>query len=241
MTIAEINTLAVGSTGKIMFDLAETARRHGHTVYTYSARTFRRSMKYEYKAIEDHTYYGSEAGSFFHKLVGGFTGLNGCFSYFATRKLIADLEKKNVDLLHLHNLHEFCINLPMLFRYIKKKNIPVVWTLHDCWAFTGHCPYFTMVGCERWKSGCGCCPQKMIYPKSVLDTTAFKWKKKKKWFSGVKNLTVVTPSDWLAGLVKESFLAEYPVEVIHNGIDLEIFRPTPSDFRAAHGISDRDS
>ena len=239
MVIAEINTLPVGSTGKIMFDLAETARKHGHTVYTYSAKTFRRGMKNDYPERPYHIYYGSEAGNFVHKVLGGITGFNGYFSRHSTRKLIKQLEKQKIDVLHLHNLHEFCINLPMLFRWIKKNNVRVIWTLHDCWTFTGHCPYFTMVGCDKWKSGCGGCPQKNIYPKSYLDTTSFMWKKKKEWFTGVKDLTIVTPSEWLAGLVKDSFLSEYPVKVINNGIDLNVFKPTPSDFRETHGIIER--
>ena len=237
MVIAEINTLPVGSTGKIMFDLAETARSHGHTVYTYSAKTFRRGLRNNYPDRPFHTYYGSEVGNFVHKAVGGVTGFNGYFSSWSTRRLIRQLEKQKIDILHLHNLHEFCINLPMLFGWIKKNNIRVIWTLHDCWTFTGHCPYFTMVGCDKWKTGCGGCPQKNIYPKSYLDTTSFMWKKKKEWFTGIKDLTIVTPSEWLAGLVKESFLSVYPVRVINNGIDLDIFKPTPSDFRKTHGIS----
>lgn len=236
MVIAEINTLSVGSTGKIMFDLADTARMHGQTVYTYSAKTFRRGMKNAYPDRSNHIYFGSEVGNFVHKAIGGFTGFNGCFSRWSTRKLIKQLEEQKIDILHLHNLHEFCINLPMLFRWIKSKNVKVIWTLHDCWTFTGHCPHFTMVGCDKWKTGCGRCPQKNIYPKSYIDTTHFMWKKKREWFTGVKDLTIVTPSIWLAELVKESFLSEYPVKVINNGIDLNIFKPTPSDFRKIHGI-----
>lgn len=236
MVIAEINTLAVGSTGKIMFDLAETARSHRHIVYTYSARTFRRGIKNTYPQRSFHTYYGSEFGNLVHKILGGISGLNGYFSVASTRKLIKQLKKQKIDVIHLHNLHEFCLNLPMLFRYIKENNIPVVWTLHDCWAFTGHCPYFTMVHCEKWKTGCGGCPQRTIYPKSYLDTTHFMWSKKKEWFTGVENMTIVTPSEWLSKLVKDSFLSEYHVRVINNGIDLEIFKPTISNFRNQYGI-----
>ena len=236
MIIAEINTVAVGSTGKIMFDLAETARKHGHTVYTYSAKTFRRGMKNEYPLKPYHMYYGTEIENLFHKVIGGITGLNGYFSVLSTYKLIQRLKRQKIDILHLHNLHEFCINLPILFRWIKKNNIKVIWTLHDCWSFTGHCPYFTMVGCEKWKTGCGGCPQKNIYPRSYLDTTSFMWHKKEKWFTGVNDLTIVTPSEWLASLVKESYLREYPIKVINNGIDLNVFKPTPSDFRVLHGI-----
>lgn len=236
MVIAEINTLSYGSTGKIMFGIAETARRHGHTVYTYSAKTFRRGLKNDYPDVAYHTYYGSEIGNLFHKIVGGITGFNGYFSTWATRKLIRKLEAQNVDILHLHNLHEFCINLPLLFGWIKKRNIKVIWTLHDCWSFTGHCPHFTLVGCDKWKSGCGGCPQKNIYPKSLIDTSSFMWKKKREWFTGVNDLTIVTPSEWLAGLVKESYISEYPVKVINNGIDLNIFSPVESNFRERYGI-----
>lgn len=238
MVIAEVNTLAYGSTGKIMFDLAETARKHGHTVYTFSAKTFRRGVKNDYLERPFHTYYGSEAGNLVHKVVGGVTGFNGYLSSWATRKLIKQFEERNIDVLHLHNLHEFCINLPMLFGWIKKNNIKVIWTLHDCWSFTGHCPHFSMIGCDKWKSGCGGCPQKNVYPKSYIDTTSFMWRKKKEWFTGIKNLTIVTPSVWLARLVKESFLSEYPVKVINNGIDLNVFKPTSSKFRQEHGIDD---
>lgn len=231
MVIAEINTLAVGSTGKIMFDLAETARNQGHKVYTYSARTFRRGKKNEYPDRPFHTYYETEGGNLVHKIAGGITGFNGFFSVWSTGKLIRQLERQNIDVLHLHNLHEFCLNLPMLFGYIKKKNIRVIWTLHDCWTFTGHCPYFDIVRCDKWKTGCGGCPQKNIYPRSLIDTTHFMWKMKKKWFTGVNDLTIVTPSEWLAGLVRDSYLSGYPIKVINNGIDLSIFKPTPSDIR----------
>ena len=236
MIIAEINTVNNGSTGKIMFDLAETARKQGHTVYTYSAKTFRRGIKNSYRLLVDHTYYGSEFGNFIHKALGETLGLNGYFSFWATRKLINDLQNKKVQIIHLHNLHEFCLNLPMLFNYLKKNDIKVIWTLHDCWAFTGHCPYFSIVNCTKWKSGCGKCPQKNVYPRCYLDTTHFMWRKKRAWFSGIKDLTIVTPSNWLANLVKQSFLSEYPIMVINNGIDLEIFKPTSSDFRERFGI-----
>lgn len=236
MVIAEINTLSYGSTGKIMFDLAETARKHGHTVFTYSAKTFRRGMKNDYSERPYHTYYGSEIGNLIHKVAGGITGFNGYFSAWSTRKLIKQLEEQRIDVLHLHNLHEFCINLPMLFRWIKKKNIKVIWTLHDCWSFTGHCPHFLMARCDKWKTGCGGCPQRNIYPKSYIDTTNYMWKKKREWFTGINDLIIVTPSVWLASLVKDSYLSEYPVKVINNGIDISIFKPSPSAFRQRHGI-----
>ncbi len=236
MTIAEINTVTTGSTGRIMLDLAELARKEGHVVYTYSSKMFVLRKRVEYQNIDHHYYYGSKVSTFIHKVLGQATGLNGFFSVFATLKLVRDLEKKRIDVLHIHNIHEFCINIPILFRFIKKNHINVVWTLHDCWPFTGHCPYFTMAGCEKWKTGCGRCPQTWIYPRTAVDNTRFMWKKKKKWFTGVENMVLVTPSKWLAGLVSDSFLSVYPVKVINNGIDLDVFHPMHSGFRDTIGI-----
>ncbi len=126
----------------------------------------------------------------------------------------------------------------MLFSYIKKHNIRVIWTLHDCWSFTGHGPCFSFARCEKWKNGCGCCPQLKSYPATIIDNTAWLWEKKKNWFNGLKGITLVTPSEWLARLVQESFLSKYPVKVINNGIDLSIFKPTDSNFRGKNGITD---
>ena len=140
------------------------------------------------------------------------------------------------DIIHLHNLHDSYINLSMLFSYIKKHNVPAVWTLHDCWSFTGQCPHFTIVKCDKWKVGCHNCPQYKEYPASLYDNTKKMWQLKKKWFTGVKNMTIVTPSEWLAGLARESYLKQYPIEVINNGIDLNAFKPTHSNFREQYGI-----
>ncbi len=167
------------------------------------------------------------------------TGLNGCLSVFSTLKLLRKINAAVPSVIHLHNLHGSYINLPLLFRYIKKKKIPVVWTLHDCWSFTGCCPYFDMVGCDKWQTRCCTCPQYREYPKSLLDNSRFMYRLKRRWFTGVDNMTLVTPSDWLADLARRSFLKAYPVRIINNGIDLSVFKPTPSDFRFEHGIGSR--
>lgn len=239
MIIAEINTLAHGSTGKIMLALADVARKNGETVYTYSAKNYRRTGRKTYSPIDGHTYYAGEFSNILHKCFAQATGLNGCGSILPTVKLIQKMKQEHVELIHLHNLHEFCINIPLLFRYIKKNKIKVVWTLHDCWAFTGHCTYFTMVKCNKWKTGCGGCSQLREYPISYMDTTALMWKKKKAWFTGVDKLEIVTPSEWLASLVRQSYLGEYNVHVIHNGIDLSTFCPTESNFKEKNNIRDK--
>ena len=236
MRIAQINMLTYGSTGKIMLQIARNARQHGHLVKTFSPVEFSRFGKKDTPKIDGHMEFGSFWENGFHHYCGTLLGADGCFSQQGTRQLIRELEAFQPDIIHLHNLHGFRQNLPMLFHYIKKHNIRVIWTLHDCWAFTGHCPYFTIEKCDRWKTGCHHCPQPRVYPKMYLDTSRIMYKMKKKWFCGVSDMTIVTPSQWLADLAKQSFLKEYPVEVINNGINLSVFQPTPSNFRERHGI-----
>lgn len=233
MRIVQINGGAKGSTGKIMMGIAEVARAQGHEVMCASPITTTNR-----DAGEDCGYYriGTFNGRRLNVALARITGFNGCFAWFETYKLLKKIDEFKPDIIHLHNLHDSYINLPMLFSYIKKHNVPTVWTLHDCWAFTGQCPHFTMVKCDKWKAGCYGCPQYKEYPASLYDNTKKMWQLKKKWFTGVKNMTIVTPSEWLAGLARESYLKQYPIEVINNGIDLNVFKPTHSNFRKQYGI-----
>lgn len=233
MRIVQINGGAKGSTGKIMMGIAEVARAQGHEVMCASPITTTNR-----DAGEDCGYY--RIGTFNSRRVNvalaRITGFNGCFAWLETYKLLKKIDEFKPDIIHLHNLHDSYINLSMLFSYIKKHNVPTVWTLHDCWAFTGQCPHFTIVKCDKWKAGCHNCPQYKEYPASLYDNTKKMWQLKKKWFTGVKNMTIVTPSEWLAGLARESYLKQYPIEVINNGIDLNVFKPTHSNFREQYGI-----
>lgn len=233
MRIVQINGGAKGSTGKIMMGIAEVARAQGHEVMCASPITTTNR-----DAGEDCGYYriGTFNSRRLNVALARITGFNGCFAWFETYKLLKKIDEFKPDIIHLHNLHDSYINLPMLFSYIKKHNVPTVWTLHDCWAFTGQCPHFTMVKCDKWKMGCYGCPQYKAYPSSLYDNTKRMWQLKKKWFTGVKNMTIVTPSEWLAGLARESYLKQYPIEVINNGIDLNVFKPTHSNFREQYGI-----
>lgn len=232
MNIAIINAWTFGSTGHIMLNLAKEARAHGYNVYTFS-KTW---AGMDCSNLKDHYCIGSFFDTRLHGKLSLYTGLNGFFSVIPTIRLIIRLKKIKPDLIHLHNLHGWYVNFPILFRYIKKSRIPVIWTLHDCWSFTGQCPHFTMAGCDKWKRGCFSCPQIHVYPESKVDVTRLMWKLKKKWFTGIENMTLVTPSKWLAGLVKQSFLKDYPIKVINNGIDLDVFKPAVSDFRQKYGI-----
>ena len=220
-----------------MRQIAARARERGHTAITYSGPSFSIRHPETYPQYEGHhRYFGTPFSHAVHYVLGRATGRNGCFSYFATKRLVRELKEFSPDVLHLHNLHNWCIHLPTLFRYIKKNDLRVIWTLHDCWTFTGQCPYFDIVQCDKWKVGCHHCPQTHVYPDSKVDATRWGYAFKKKWFTGVRNMTLVTPSKWLAELTEQSFMGQYPVKVIHNGIDLNVFQPTQRDFREAHGI-----
>lgn len=234
MRIAEINMVDRGSTGTIMALIAENARQAGMEAQTFSRKWRKQAGK------ANHHFYGFTIENAFHIFLSSRCGYEGLGSFFGTLQLIRHLKKYKPDIVHLHNIHGSCTCFPLLFRFIKRHRIRVIWTLHDCWAFTGRCPYFEMTKCGKWKTGCGNCPYpKERYPKALVDKTAKMWKLKKKWFTGMEDMTIVTPSQWLANLVKESFLKEYPVQVIHNGIDLSVFQPTESDFRQKYGIGDK--
>lgn len=239
MRVVEVNMLHNGSTGKIMLGIADCARSIGDEVWLFSPIVYQRGKKVKPPFISQHTYFGSRFENMLHLILAELSGMPGCFSVIGTKRLLNEIDRLQPDVLHLHNLHNCTINLPMLFSYIKRKNIKVIWTLHDCWSFTGKCPHFSMVKCDKWKLGCYNCPQLRIYPKAYVDQTQRMWKLKKKWFCGVKDMTLVTPSQWLADLAKESFLKEYPIRVIHNGIDLSVFKPTESDFQQKHRLEDK--
>lgn len=222
MNLIQINAVPYGSTGSIVFSLADIMEHQGNQVLCTTGFTWKGCDRPDYvmtSGIVEKTV---------HTWLARITGKTGGFSTLATWRLLRRMDKMKPDLIHLHNLHGWFINLPMLFGYIKKHNIPVVWTLHDCWSFTGHCPHFAMAGCDRWKTGCGGCAQNHLYPQTFFDCSKTNWRRKKKWFTGVENLTIVTPSRWLAEQVRESFLGEYPVRVINNGIDLSVFKPDPT-------------
>lgn len=227
MRVFEINSVPYGSTGRIMFQVADAIKQDGGDAYTAASYTKPRGE------IFPPNYYqiGSAAGKTLHIILAKVTGYHGCFSHLATYNLIKKIKEVNPDIIHLHNLHGWFINWAMLFSYLKKAGIPVVWTLHDCWSFTGHCPHFTAVGCEKWKTGCHKCPLYKKYPGSFLDDSKKQYALKKRCFVGVPKLTVVTPSHWLEDLVKQSFMKGYNTISIPNGIDLEKFKPIASGFR----------
>lgn len=226
MKVFEINGGVFGSTGRIMFGIAAEAQKQGMEVRCASPIT---STNKEQQPLEDYYKIGTYHGRRISVLLARITGFNGCFSYFATKALLRELDSFSPDIVHLHTLHNSYINLPLLFSYLSKTKVKVVWTLHDCWAFTGQCPHFVVEKCEKWKSGCNHCVKYKEYPTSVFDNTKKMWRLKKKWFNQIADLTIVTPSVWLRQLVEESFLQNANKVVIHNGINLDVFRPRKSE------------
>lgn len=234
MRVLEINSVQYGSTGKIMLQIASEINSSDGEGWIAVPKGRHNKEKVYDKTV----FIGNRLSEDSHLILSRLTGFNGCFSWIATKRFIQKIKQLEPDVIHLHNLHNSYINLPLLFAFLKEYGVPVVWTLHDCWSFTGQCPHFTIAKCDRWKTGCQKCPQYRQYPQSYVDRTKTMWKLKRKWFSGVPNMTIVTPSNWLAALAKQSFLKDYPVKVINNGIDLSVFKPTPSDFRKKNGIPD---
>lgn len=234
MKVVSINLGNAGSTGGIARNIKNFAKKQGIEVYTaYPASTSTRPL-------EDHDIViGKDTFRKINRKLAYWTGYNGCFSPLATHQFIEKIKEISPDIIHLHNLHHSYCNLPMLFKYIKESKAKVVWTLHDCWAFTGQCPYFTMVKCERWKTGCHDCSQYHLYPEAKVDRTSLMWGKKREWFTGVDNLHIVTPSQWLADLVKQSYLSGYDVRVINNGIDTDVFKPVTSEFKTRNNIEEK--
>lgn len=230
MKIVQLNvTCGSGSTGKICLAVSELLWQRGvenYILYSEGQSDYKYGIKYT-----DEMHIKLEA------LKSRVLGNYGFNSKAVTKKLIARLDEIGPDIVHLHNLHGHGCNLEMLFTYFKKKNIRLYWTFHDCWAFTGYCPHFDMAGCEKWQQECHSCSQKGAYS-FFFDKSDKLHKKKKELFTGL-DMTIITPSQWLAGLVKKSFLGGYEVRVINNGIDLDVFKVRQSTFREKNGLNDK--
>jgi putative colanic acid biosynthesis glycosyltransferase len=234
LKVIQINTVCgTGSTGRITTDLSRVLESEGHQCCIAYGRG---AALAGYDTIK----IGSKRDVYYHVLYTRVGDRTGFASRQATEKFIEKIKAYNPDVIHLHNLHGYYINIDILFHYLASTDKPVVWTLHDCWAFTGHCAYFDYVNCNKWETGCFKCPQKMKYPASfVLDRSKENYTDKRELFTSVEKMIIVTPSDWLAALVRNSFLGVYPVQVIRNGIDLDMFSPTESNFRKRYGIGDK--
>jgi len=219
LKVLQVNTsVNTGSTGRIAEEIGQALMAAGHTSYIAYGRPGGKSQSHTIKI-------GSAFDQKMHGLHTRIFDRHGFASSTATKRLVDEINCINPDVIHLHNLHGYYLHVGVLFEYLKKKNKPVIWTLHDCWPFTGHCCYFDFVHCGKWKTHCEKCPLQKKYPESLLMDNSYKnYDEKKELFTSLEKLTLVTPSNWLSGLLQESFLYQYPVSVIHNGIDLSVFK-----------------
>lgn len=234
MKIFQINTVYnTGSTGRIVEQIKEAIETGGDECMIAYGRGTCVNDKNTYRITPQWDIYA-------HALLTRITDKTGFFSTKFTRKLCKKIVEFDPDIIHLHNLHGYYLNVEVLFEFLKSYNKPVMWTLHDCWPFTGHCAYFTWVKCNQWKTHCCKCVQKNRYPASKwLDNSQENYDRKQAAFLGVSDMTIITPSYWLKSLVKESFLKVYPVKVIQNGVNLKQFYPMKSDFRVKYNIENK--
>lgn len=238
-TLVSINICNYGSTGNIMLNIHRAAQNCGWQPYAAFGRyhTFPSDDAAVIKI-------GTKVDVYAHALYTRVTNKVG-FSFasaYATKKLVKKLKEIDPDVIHLHNLHGYYINLPILFRYLCSSRAKIVWTLHHCWPFTGHCGNFDSIGCFRWRDGCHSCPNTLtVGSRGLIDNSSWNWAHKKALFTAVpsEKMILVTPSSWLKSMTEQSYLSKYQTKTIYNGIDLEIFKPTPSDFRQRHNLSDR--
>lgn len=219
-----------GSTGRIAEEIGQTAAANGYDFYFGYGRLGRQSEAHLIRI-------GSDWDVRVHGLESMLWDNHGFGSRKATKQFIQEIERIRPDVINLHNIHGYYLNVEILFEYLAKKDIPVVWTLHDCWPFTGHCSYFDRYHCEKWKTGCHHCPNSKGYPKSLfLDRSKTNYARKKDLFNKPQNITFVAVCQWMARNVKESFLGDYPVETIYNGVDVNTFRPRFGDSNDSRGL-----
>ena len=230
-TLLQINSTANwGSTGKIAEQIGECAMAHGWGSYIAYGRCANPSRSHLIRI-------GSKASQAWHLIISRLFDRQGLGSKRATKQLIKQIERIQPDIIHLHNIHGYYINYKVLFDYLNNIGIPVVWTMHDCWPFTGRCAYFDTVQCTRWQRGCGECPALKLYPKTKRDTSAENFELKRKLFTAKQQLVLVPVSNWLKELVGQSMLRDCRCQVIHNGIDIESFKPTQA--ASLKGASDK--
>lgn len=186
---------------------------------------------------EDKVLWGSRLNWFIHYHLYKYTGIQDVFSLIETMCLIWKLRDIKPTIIHMHMMNAWFLNFPVFINYVNRHNIPVVWTMHDCRAFTGRCAYFDEIDCQKWQNGCNNCQQNKLYSPALFHRENLQWLIRKYYFNKFKNLTIVTPSKWLAGLVKQSFLGNYPIKIINNGIDISLFsKQTKSGLKAEIGI-----
>lgn len=219
MKIAVLHSSNQGFFPRFFSDLCKSADKSGDEIRAFGPINGNNI----HRRLERQTLWGNRLNWFVHYHLYKITGLQDIFSLFSTLDLIKKLNNYRPDVFHMNVMNEWNICFPLLKRYLNKSNKPIIWTFHDTRTFTGRCASFEEVQCFRWEKGCGQCPKGGLYWPSYIDNTRLEWKIRKSMFVGIKNLTVVTPSQWLADHVKKSFFSGKPIRVLHNGIDTTSF------------------
>lgn len=216
--VLRVNT----STGRIMQEIGELAMQHGwesYIAYSYGRDGIKPCRS---KLVP----VGNRWSVVWHGIVTRLFDRHGLSSDEATRGFIRQIEELNPDIIHIHNIHGYFLNYRILFEFLSRYGKPVIWTVHDCWLYTGHCYYYSYIGCNKWQIGCRHCPQKKEFPTSwLLDRSERNFLDKKAAFTSMpkERLTIVPVSEWIKGEMEHSFLKGYDMRVIHNGINLEVF------------------
>jgi glycosyltransferase involved in cell wall biosynthesis len=232
--LLQINSVVnYGSTGRIAEGIGKLAIENNWDSYIAFSR-------HEQESESKRIWIGNSLDVVFHGIQTRLFDRHGLASRRATKQLIDKIKCINPDVIQLHNLHGYYINIELLFQYLASSDIPVVWTLHDCWPITGHCVHFDFINCEKWKTECHNCPQIHSYPASFfVDQSTKNYQIKKELFNSLDRLTIVPVSNWLATMVGQSFLSKYSAKVINNGIDVTIFKPVASNFRVRHQLENK--
>lgn len=208
-----------GSTGRLTEDIGDVVMASGWESYIAFGRQFNPSKSHLLQV-------GGKWSVLSHTLKTRLFDRQGFGSYCATKKLLKQFDEIKPDVFQFHNLHGNFLNLPLVLKYATEKNIPIVWSLHDCWSMTGHCSHFISIGCEKWKTGCYKCPLKRKYPNSwLIDSSKRNYREKKALIQAVPRLTIISGSEWLAGIARESYFKGRDIRVIPDGIDTDIYQP----------------
>lgn len=222
------------STGKIMRALGEMAMATGWESYIAYSRGRDGVPQHTSRLVP----VGNKLDVFLHGMASRLFDAHGLASRRATKHLIQRIRDIDPDVVHIHNVHGYFLNYPMLCAFLAERGKPVVWTAHDCWLFTGHCYHYAAAGCGRWQTGCHDCPQKQAFPRSwILDRSRRNWEAKRRAIAGIPSLMLVAVSEWMRSQLAQSFLKDRPCRVITNGIDLDTFQPRQAEVRSRYGIT----
>ena len=222
----------IKSTGRICTDIARELEEKGHTVkIAYGRGTV--PEQYAKWAVR----ITNNVDVLLNVAQSRFLDNTGFGTKYKTKKFLEWIKEYDPDVIHLHNIHGYYINIQLLFEYLKNSGKKIIWTLHDCWAFTGNCGYFEMSKCNYWMNHCKSLPNKYCHRRSWVCRSYRNYEIKKTLFRNVPNMELITPSKWLADRVARSFLSEYPITVKHNTVDSKIYKHIENDFKEKNGIT----